>query len=383
MALATSAAAGAALMYFFDPDRGTLRRKLVGDKLVRVSHVGAQRAGSTARDLSNRAGGIGARIRNSRQADDADDGILEQRVRAELGRVVSHPRAIKVSSGQARITLTGDVLAHEVDRLVDTVRQVKGVADVDNQLAVHKTGDGISSLQGGVGRTGAEFELAQENWSPAARFLTGITAGALAMYGLRRKDLLGTVCSAAGIALAARATTNTDLERLIGVGGGRRAVDIQKTIRLDAPLETVFDFFTDWERWPEWMSHVRSVTTSDETPGFGQRTHWVVDAPAGTTVEWDSEVTQFVPNELISWRSVEGAAVRNAGSVRFDRNDDGSVRVHVQMTYNPPAGVVGHAVASLFGKDPKKQLDDDLVRLKTTIEEGRPPHDAAAVEARR
>jgi uncharacterized membrane protein len=47
------------------------------------------------------------------------------------------------------------------------------------------------------------------------------------------------------------------------------------------------------------------------------------------------------------------------------------------MSYNPPAGVVGHAVASLFGRDPKQDLDADLMRMKSFIETGVAPHDAA------
>ncbi|HEY5572413.1 MAG TPA: hypothetical protein VIK64_05285, partial [Anaerolineales bacterium] len=52
-------------------------------------------------------------------------------------------------------------------------------------------------------------------------------------------------------------------------------------------------------------------------------------------------------------------------------NPQGGTRVTVRMSYTPPAGAVGHAVASLFGVDPKKAMDDDLVRMKSLIEEGK------------
>ncbi|MGQ0547505.1 MAG: hypothetical protein ACT4P3_19600 [Betaproteobacteria bacterium] len=54
--------------------------------------------------------------------------------------------------------------------------------------------------------------------------------------------------------------------------------------------------------------------------------------------------------------------------------------------YVPPAGALGHAVAALFGADPKSEMDADLMRMKTMLETGRPPHDAArrtALEASR
>ena len=185
----------------------------------------------------------------------------------------------------------------------------------------------------------------------------------------------------AGLALFARGATNNQFKRLTGVGGGRRAVDVQKTINVTAPVETVFGFFTEWESWPRWMSHVRQITASGARGAVGERTHWVVDGPAGTTLEWDAEPTRFVPNEEIAWKTVEDAAVEHAGVLRFDRNADGSTRVHIRMSYNPPAGAVGHAVAALLGRDPRHQMDDDLARLKTTIETGIPPHDAAQPEA--
>lgn len=170
LALLTSLAVGAALMYFLDPDRGTRRRKLVGDKLVRLGNVSADRAGSTVRDLRNRAYGVRARIENSRESDDADDTVLEQRVRAELGRVVSHPHAINVTSNAGRVSLKGDILAQEVDSLIDVTRSVGGVREVDNQLAVHPNTEGIPSLQGGGGGGGARQSRdnqfgAAEAWS--------------------------------------------------------------------------------------------------------------------------------------------------------------------------------------------------------------------------
>jgi uncharacterized membrane protein len=94
-------------------------------------------------------------------------------------------------------------------------------------------------------------------------------------------------------------------------------------------------------------------------------------------VEFDTVVTAFRPGELIAWRTVEGSPVAHAGIVRFDPTRDGGTRVHIRLSYNPPAGAVGAAVAWLTGADPKRQLDEDLVRMKTFIETGRPAHDAA------
>jgi uncharacterized membrane protein len=120
------------------------------------------------------------------------------------------------------------------------------------------------------------------------------------------------------------------------------------------------------------MTNVQEVRATETG-----HSHWKVKGPAGTTVEWDAVVTKQVPNQLLAWKSMAGASVANSGIVRFDRNDDGTTRMKVRLSYNPPAGAMGHSVATLFGADPKHQMDDDLMRVKTLIETGNPPHDAA------
>ena len=105
--------------------------------------------------------------------------------------------------------------------------------------------------------------------------------------------------------------------------------------------------------------------------------HWKVTGPAGTVVEWDAEITWAEEERVIAWKSLPGSAVASAGMVKFLENSDRSTHVDVQMSYNPPAGAVGHAVATIFGADPKTQMDADLMRMKTLLETGQAPHDAA------
>lgn len=95
-------------------------------------------------------------------------------------------------------------------------------------------------------------------------------------------------------------------------------------------------------------------------------------------MEFDAEITRAIPNQMMSWKTLPGAAVAHAGIVRFDPEADGGTRVHIRMSYNPPAGWLGHGLATASGVDPKSSLDEDLVRMKTLIETGHAPHDAAA-----
>jgi uncharacterized membrane protein len=89
------------------------------------------------------------------------------------------------------------------------------------------------------------------------------------------------------------------------------------------------------------------------------------------SVEWDAVITEWVPNETIAWESVEGSTVETGGRVRFRATPEGSTEINVRMYYKPPAGRLGHTVASLLGTDPKRAMDADMVRLKSLLEEGK------------
>ena len=89
--------------------------------------------------------------------------------------------------------------------------------------------------------------------------------------------------------------------------------------------------------------------------------------------------TEAIPNEVIAWKSVEGSAVENSGRVYFRRDERGGTLIEVRMSYNPPAGALGHTVASLLGVDPESAMDEDLLRLKSLLEEGKATADQGQV----
>ena len=380
-----AAGVGAAVMYFLDPARGARRRNLVRDQVVHAGHVLGDVADMTQRDLRQHLRGVASTASRPFTADDADDRVITERVRAELGRLVSHPSAIEATAEGGRVTLAGPVLAPEADRLVAGVRSVRGVTEVEDRLDRHDSPEGVPGLQGAARRPSSRLGILQDNWTPTTRLLTGAAGGALTLYALgepRRRTPMGALAGLAGLSLLGRSVANKRIQELVGVGAGRRAVQIQKTINIAAPVDEVSAWFTDWERWPQWMSHVRRVTSAGPRGAEGERTHWEVEGPAGSSLAWDSITTRLDPERLVSWKSVEGSAIEHAGILKFARNADGSTRVQIEMSYNPIAGAAGHAVAALLGSDPKRQMDDDLARLKTTIESGVAPHDAAALESR-
>ncbi len=143
-------------------------------------------------------------------------------------------------------------------------------------------------------------------------------------------------------------------------------MQVTKVITVNRPPDEVYGFWQNFENFPRFMSHLESVQTN----GNG-RSHWKATGPAGTTVEWDAEVVDDVPNHLIAWRSLEGADVPNSGSVRFTPAPRGfGTEVTVELEFRLPAGALGAAVSKLFGEEPGQQLRDDLRRFKQVIETG-------------
>jgi uncharacterized membrane protein len=364
-------ALGALAMYFMDPNLGRRRRARTRDRVAHAAKVVNQGARVTARDTVHRAQGAWAEARRLFTPEEAvDDEALIGRVRAALGRVVSHPHAIEAAASGGHVTLIGPILSYEVRPLLRAVRGVSGVRAVSDQLTVYNEPGNVSALQGGEPRTGERFELLQENWSPAARVIVGGAGAALMLAATRARGGMAALLGVSGGALVARAASNRDFASLLGFGP--RGITVQKTIHVAAPVERVFEFWTDYQNFPRFMHNVRDVR-----PIADNRSHWVVAGPAGVPVQWTAEVTRVIPGELIEWRSISDSDVRHEGAVRFVGNGDAGTRVSVQLSYLPPAGAFGHAVATMFGADPKSEMDADLLRMKSMIETGHAPHDAA------
>jgi uncharacterized membrane protein len=143
-------------------------------------------------------------------------------------------------------------------------------------------------------------------------------------------------------------------------------MDVQQALTVRRPREEVYRFWRDFENLPRFMSHLESVEVTGD-----RRSHWRAKAPAGAPVEWDAELVEDRPNELIAWRSLEGAQVSNSGFVRFqDAPGDRGTEVQVALRYDPPAGPLGRLVAKLFGDEPHQQVASDLRRFKQVMELG-------------
>jgi len=208
-----SVALGAVAMYAFDPDKGRRRRALARDKAYSLMLDTRHAAGATRRDVAHRLDGLQARVRRLwTTRPTADDLQLIERVRARMGRMVSHPHALQVGALRGRVTVSGPVLAHEKASLLAAVRTVWGVHGVEDLLVVHDHPESIPSLQGGSDPFAAH---PHEHWAPALR-ATALSGGVLiALFGARQRSLAGVALAAAGIVLALRGISNRSLASLL------------------------------------------------------------------------------------------------------------------------------------------------------------------------
>ncbi len=206
------------------------------------------------------------------------------------------------------------------------------------------------------------------------RWLSVIAGSALAAYGLKRRSLPGLVLSAIGGALVWRgATGHCPVYSVLGVSTAAeesdhisvpygRGIRVEKSVRINATPEELYAFWRNFENLPRFMGHLESVKMIDH-----KRSHWVAQGLPHLDAEWDAEIINEIPNELIGWRSVDGSRVDNAGSVHFTPNGRGT-ELRVLLRYDPPAGLLGAAIAKMFGEDPDVQVEEDLQRLKELVE---------------
>jgi uncharacterized membrane protein len=208
------------------------------------------------------------------------------------------------------------------------------------------------------------------NLSETERWTSLLGGGALVLAGLRQGSLRGALTALTGGGLiyhgatATKSITDT-VSDAVGVG---KSVRVEKSVSiLNKSPQELYQFWHNFENLPSFMKHLKSVTVINE-----QRSHWVANAPGNTTVEWDAETVVDDPdNTLIAWSSVADADIDNSGFVRFQAAPPGrGTEVKVVLEYNPPGGIVGVAIAKLFGEEPEQQLGDDLRRFKQLMETG-------------
>ena len=216
------------------------------------------------------------------------------------------------------------------------------------------------------------------NISDAERWASMAGGVGLAAYGINKGRLGGWALAGAGAWLFRRgwsghchtyqalglntAGTGDDTRQALG---GPAGVIVEETVSINRPVSELYRFWRNLENLPRFMTHLHSVERITDT-----LSRWHAKGPAGSTVEWNAEIINEVPDRVIGWRSLEGSDVVSAGSVNFEEAGSGGTHVRVRLQYSPPLGKVGAAVAKLMGADAATQIREDLQRFKTLVETG-------------
>lgn len=235
--------------------------------------------------------------------------------------------------------------------------------------------DGISS--GERWQNLRREDLGSSRMSTTARVASGLAGAALAAFSLRRRRLRPLLLPVA-TGLLSRALSGKPalkLDKLVKGSGKRsskvasvprgKGIKVEHSILVNRPVVEVYRFWRNFENLPRFMDHLESVTVLDENTS-----HWVAKGPAGTSIEWDAVIHNEIDDELIAWRTRPGSEVNSAGSVHFTPVGSGSTEVRVVLSYDPPAGRLGAAVARLLGEEPSQQIQEDLRRFKQVMDSG-------------
>ena len=219
------------------------------------------------------------------------------------------------------------------------------------------------------------------NVGKVERWASGIGGGLMVVQGLRRGNFSGLALAVLGGALAYRGFTGhcQAYQALnLNTAGKRRSdeeetiykgVLIKHTCTINRTPTEIYDYLEKPENHQRFNVRVESVTKSADG-----KWHWAIKGPLGSTWRFDSERITNQPGRLIAWKSLPGGDVDNAGSIRLSSTFEGKgTEVTMEVSYQPPAGSVGVAIAKMLGHDPDAQVREDLRRLKQLLEAGEIP----------
>ncbi len=275
---------------------------------------------------------------------DAPSHASSESPRDLLNETLTEPEFDRV---KAQIGKVGDQVKSGLQSLIDTNRLTGPTGVLNDERNVEELKRWSSLIGGGLL---ALFGLRR---SLGSLTLMGLGAG-LVYYALTGQRLLpGAANRSRSSAPHTGRTGSTSLD-------SNRPITV-KNILVKAPLKHVYQAWADFENFPLFMQHIRSVTKT------GERTsHWVMDGPLHSRLEWDAETTRLEENKRIAWSSTDGD-IKTSGQVSFNAMPDNQVEVTVMLRYIPPAGIVGDIFAAIF-TDPEGKLAEDLRNFKHYIE---------------
>jgi len=198
------------------------------------------------------------------------------------------------------------------------------------------------------------------------RWASALGGAALIVWGANRlardRRRVGALVATTGAGLIWRAGRYDTRVRL----AGPRGTIVEQAVAINRPARELYGFWQRLEQLPSIIPGLKSVRQLDE-----RRSHWVARGPGRWRTEWNAEIINDIPNELIAWRTTEDSDLVSAGSVHFDPAPPGrGTVVRIKLQYDPPAGKLGAAVAWAFGESPDQVIREGLRRFKQLMETG-------------
>jgi uncharacterized membrane protein len=228
-----------------------------------------------------------------------------------------------------------------------------------------------------------------KNVSDSERAVSAAIGGLFVASGLKKRGLGGLAMAIVGAELVRRGATGhcmlydaigfsssdggqttderghrSDVRGAAATVNARKAIKVERSITINKPAQDVYEFWHDFSNLPRVLDHLESVDDLG-----GGRSRWVANGPAGTRIEWDSEIVNDIPGQLIAWKTVGKPDVAHAGSVHFTPVAGGT-EVRFVMDYEPPAGRLMSVAAKIIGESPDQKIRSDLKRLKMLFETG-------------
>lgn len=210
------------------------------------------------------------------------------------------------------------------------------------------------------------------NVGKAERILS--TAAGTALYVLsvsRKKSKLNAAIRYGGLYLLYRGISgNCPIKASINKNAIEQhtsAINIRTTITVNAPRQFVYDTWRNLENLPHFLKHIKKVTVTDDI-----HSHWVLKTPGRIpSVEWDAEIIDQEDGRELSWRSLPGSMIETAGKINF-ADTLGATQVFIMITYRPPAGYIGSAIAKFLNPSLQRFIEDDIVKFKNYVERKQP-----------
>lgn len=213
------------------------------------------------------------------------------------------------------------------------------------------------------------------NIGTTERIVSVVGGGVLAALGFRNmRERNGLVMALAGGYLIMRGLTGfCAVSKLLNRNTASKkasAIEVTGALTINKPREEVYAYWRNLSNLPNFMKHLEGVEVHDE-----KRSTWKARVPGGVgTITWEAEITADEPGSYLSWCSLPGSVIDNAGEVRFVDAPGGSgTEVYAEITYRLPAGDVGSVVGKLFNPMVEQLVRDDIRRFRNILEGGEVP----------